>query len=348
MLRAEALAKGREGAGVGVDEAAVTSPPDSLSVATDPQDNPQTNADSSAVPPVVKKTVKIKVHSTGQNVVPHDVVPNVVHNMVHNPPHTGHMAVHLKKPIAVRFAHQPRFNVLSMEKAAAPSGDEEGFIVTNPPYGHRLGNLYDSEASYHLMAGLLDRFPSWKIAVITDHPGFESHFGHKADVIRNITNGAIQTYLFIYNNESAIGYRPRPALPTNSEWGDRGASDWDGEGGAFERPHRDSFGHKDGAGESAAGGAFHHDGAFHHRELPPHETRASDERAREFLRESADVQRSGVLERKDAALSALFNDAPEDVTDTASIDAPDVPNVVASTDAPPVVTIEDETRFGSD
>jgi putative N6-adenine-specific DNA methylase len=48
------------------------------------------------------------------------------------------------------------------------------------------------------MAELARGFPGWKLGVISDHPGFESHFGRKADSVREITNGAIPSYFYEY------------------------------------------------------------------------------------------------------------------------------------------------------
>jgi len=74
----------------------------------------------------------------------------------------------------------------------------EGFIITNPPYGKRLGDQQQSEQTYREMEGLKQRFPGWKLALITDHSGFESFFGTKADSCRPISNGAIPSYFFQY------------------------------------------------------------------------------------------------------------------------------------------------------
>jgi putative N6-adenine-specific DNA methylase len=48
------------------------------------------------------------------------------------------------------------------------------------------------------MASLARNFPGWKLAVITDHSGFESFFGKKANSCREITGGPIPTYFFQY------------------------------------------------------------------------------------------------------------------------------------------------------
>jgi putative N6-adenine-specific DNA methylase len=86
---------------------------------------------------------------------------------------------------------------LPMREARLPTSDL-GFIVTNPPYGKRLGAPADSEKLYGEMAALRRHFPQWKLAVITDHPGFESFFGKKADSCREIQGGPIPACFFQY------------------------------------------------------------------------------------------------------------------------------------------------------
>ncbi|GHV84735.1 RNA methyltransferase [Spirochaetia bacterium] len=94
--------------------------------------------------------------------------------------------------------------VLPMEKAnadffAGPSAQNEpGFIITNPPYGKRLGDPAEAEARYREMSRLGTAFPGWKLALITDHAGFESHFGKKADSCRELKSGAVDAYLYQY------------------------------------------------------------------------------------------------------------------------------------------------------
>jgi putative N6-adenine-specific DNA methylase len=107
----------------------------------------------------------------------------------------------------------PQVKVLPMSKAASPFTEDgvrkdgfasqagrepAGFIVTNPPYGRRLGSEEDSEKIYGEMPSLARGFPGWKLALITDHSGFESFFGKKADSCREISNGAIPSCFFQY------------------------------------------------------------------------------------------------------------------------------------------------------
>jgi len=87
--------------------------------------------------------------------------------------------------------------VLPMGETRAPF-DDSGFLVTNPPYGKRLGDPSASEQTYREMGSLGQRFPGWKLALITDHSGFESFYGKKADSCREMSNGAIPSYFYQY------------------------------------------------------------------------------------------------------------------------------------------------------
>jgi len=84
-------------------------------------------------------------------------------------------------------------------KDARSALTDTGFLLTNPPYGKRLGDQAQSEQIYREMSGLAERFAGWKLAVITDHSGFESFFGKKADSCREISNGAIPSFFYQYD-----------------------------------------------------------------------------------------------------------------------------------------------------
>jgi putative N6-adenine-specific DNA methylase len=94
----------------------------------------------------------------------------------------------------------PKINSLDMREARPPEawGAENGFIVTNPPYGKRMGDHAASEQIYKEMAVLGRCFPQWKLAVISDHPGFESFFGKKADTCREVRSGPIPAFFYQY------------------------------------------------------------------------------------------------------------------------------------------------------
>ncbi len=73
-----------------------------------------------------------------------------------------------------------------------------GCIVTNPPYGERLGTAEEVEALYRTMGRVKKNMETWSWFVITSHPQFEKLFGSKADKKRKLYNGRIQTNLYQY------------------------------------------------------------------------------------------------------------------------------------------------------
>lgn len=103
-------------------------------------------------------------------------------------------------PSAEARAAIPRFTRL--DQAAAKAEFPEGFLVTNPPYGERMGDVEQAEALYRAMGHLRSDFPGWTLSFITNHAGFESHFGAAASSVREITNGALRSYLYSYSGST--------------------------------------------------------------------------------------------------------------------------------------------------
>jgi len=107
--------------------------------------------------------------------------------------------IRLSSNFAPPSEYWPQVKNLPMEAAKAPD-DEVGYIVTNPPYGERLGDVEEAERTYQAMGTLEQHFPGWELVVITNHPGFESFFGRRATSVRNITNGALKSYLYQFEH----------------------------------------------------------------------------------------------------------------------------------------------------
>jgi len=71
-------------------------------------------------------------------------------------------------------------------------------IVTNPPYGERLGTLKEAEQLYRDIGVHFRSLSPWQVYVITSHQGFERLYGKKADKVRKLYNGMIPCYLYQY------------------------------------------------------------------------------------------------------------------------------------------------------
>ena len=73
-----------------------------------------------------------------------------------------------------------------------------GTIVTNPPYGERLGELSEVESLYRDIGKHFRSLAPWQCYVITSHEGFETLYGKRADKVKKLYNGMIPCYLYQY------------------------------------------------------------------------------------------------------------------------------------------------------
>ena len=73
-----------------------------------------------------------------------------------------------------------------------------GTIVTNPPYGERLGTQREAERLYREIGEHFQSLAPWQVYVITSHPSFERFYGTRADKVRKLYNGMLPCYLYQY------------------------------------------------------------------------------------------------------------------------------------------------------
>ena len=78
--------------------------------------------------------------------------------------------------------------------------EEYGQLVTNPPYGERLGEKEEAEALYWAFGQVYRQVPpKWRVLVLTSHPEFERFFGRKADKKRKLYNGMLKCELYQFS-----------------------------------------------------------------------------------------------------------------------------------------------------
>jgi putative N6-adenine-specific DNA methylase len=83
------------------------------------------------------------------------------------------------------------------------SSQKYGCLITNPPYGERLGEQREVEQLYRTLGEVCRPLDTWSIYVITSHPEFERLFGRKCDRRRKLFNGRIECTYYQYQG-------PRP------------------------------------------------------------------------------------------------------------------------------------------
>ena len=91
---------------------------------------------------------------------------------------------------------RPDFIEADFESIAAPY--DEGLLITNPPYGERLGSPEEAENLYKNMISLFHSFPGWQLGVITSHPNFEKALGRKATKTKSFKCGNLDTVFYSY------------------------------------------------------------------------------------------------------------------------------------------------------
>lgn len=100
--------------------------------------------------------------------------------------------------------HQKPFSELTSKR-------EYGCVITNPPYGHRMGTGAtrdagtdeDIEALYRSMPMVLRSLPTWSHYIFTGFSGLERVFGRSADRRRKLYNGRIECCYYQFHG-------PRP------------------------------------------------------------------------------------------------------------------------------------------
>ncbi len=96
------------------------------------------------------------------------------------------------------------FRTLPIAKAK-PEG-EYGVMVTNPPYGERLGDAKEAEKVLRELGFSAARLQTWSFFALSPSKNLEHYFGRPADKKRKLYNGRIECQLYQY-----LG--PLPPLP---------------------------------------------------------------------------------------------------------------------------------------
>ena len=78
-----------------------------------------------------------------------------------------------------------------------------GVLITNPPYGHRIGSQEDNKKIYQTLRDYAQADPTWSYYVVTSDEDCPKAFGQKPSRKRKLYNGRIKVDYYQY-------YGPRP------------------------------------------------------------------------------------------------------------------------------------------
>ena len=93
---------------------------------------------------------------------------------------------------ALRAGVEDNLNIFCADatKIVKPA-DRRGSIVCNPPYGERMGDVFEVEALYRDLGRNFKNFEPWHIYVITSCDYFERLYGRRADKTKKLYNGML-------------------------------------------------------------------------------------------------------------------------------------------------------------
>jgi 23S rRNA (guanine2445-N2)-methyltransferase / 23S rRNA (guanine2069-N7)-methyltransferase len=109
-----------------------------------------------------------------------------------------------------RFVH---FERRELSQLTRESSAEIGLVVTNPPYGERIGAQEQLQSLYAVLGEKLrEHFPGWKAAVLTGNPPLAKAMGIRARRSHTLFNGPIECRLLRFDIDPAH-FERREARP---------------------------------------------------------------------------------------------------------------------------------------
>ena len=89
-----------------------------------------------------------------------------------------------------------------MDMAALSAGEEGGIVITNPPYGERIGEQKQIEAIYRAYSKFYKNNPTWSLFMVTTDKEVEAKiFGRPADRRRKLYNGRLEVCYYQFHGQ---------------------------------------------------------------------------------------------------------------------------------------------------
>ena len=89
-----------------------------------------------------------------------------------------------------------------MDMAKLTAEEEGGIVITNPPYGERIGEKKQIEAIYRAYSEFYKKNPTWSLFVVTTDKEVENKiFGRPADRRRKLYNGRLEVCYYQFHGQ---------------------------------------------------------------------------------------------------------------------------------------------------
>ncbi len=96
------------------------------------------------------------------------------------------------------------FHIMDMTKLSA-AGREGGIIITNPPYGERIGEAKEIEKIYRKYGEFFKENPTWSLFMITtDKEAEKKTLGRPADRRRKLYNGRLEVCYYQFHGQKPV------------------------------------------------------------------------------------------------------------------------------------------------
>ena len=107
-------------------------------------------------------------------------------------------AVKLTKANAAKAGVGEFISVSKCDACRIKTEKTGGSIITNPPYGERLGTEPEVKKLYGRIGKTFSSLEKWSYYILTSHEDFEKEFGRRADRSRKIYNGRLRCRIYQY------------------------------------------------------------------------------------------------------------------------------------------------------
>ncbi|MET3728409.1 putative N6-adenine-specific DNA methylase [Fictibacillus halophilus] len=114
-----------------------------------------------------------------------------------------HKMIELSKNNANEAGFEDFITFKQMQVRDFTTRKDYGCLVTNPPYGERLGEREEVAQMYRDLGMAMKPYDTWSVYVITSNENFEEYYGRSATKKRKLYNGDLKTDYYQY-----FGKRP--------------------------------------------------------------------------------------------------------------------------------------------
>ncbi|HLR15142.1 MAG TPA: class I SAM-dependent RNA methyltransferase [Bacillota bacterium] len=110
-----------------------------------------------------------------------------------------HKMIEISKQNAMEAGFADLISFKQMQVSDISIKDQvNGYIVSNPPYGERIGDKDVVAKAYQDLGSIMKEHPSWSVYMLTSMKSFETHYGKKVTKKRKLFNGFIETDYYQY------------------------------------------------------------------------------------------------------------------------------------------------------